>query len=102
MTITINDKEIQLKYSFRAMMIYENIAQKSFEPKGITEFILLFYSMIMASDKDFEMSLEEFIDWLDEQPKVLEEYIKWLASRIDQNNYLSMKTDDGGDEEKKS
>ena len=82
MTITINDKEIQLKYSFRAMMIYENIAQKSFEPK--------------------EMSLESFIDWLDEQPKLLEEYIKWLASRIDQNNYLSMKTDDDGDEEKKS
>ena len=102
MTITINDKEIQLKYSFRSMMIYENIAKKSFEPKGITEFILLFYSMIMASDKDFEMSLEGFIDWLDEQPKVLEEYIKWLAGTIDKNNYLSMKTDDGGDDEKKS
>jgi hypothetical protein len=32
MEVTINGKNITLKYSFRALMIYENITQKSFNP----------------------------------------------------------------------
>jgi hypothetical protein len=32
MNVTIKEKEITLKYSFRALMIYENITQKSFNP----------------------------------------------------------------------
>ena len=101
MIVNINNKEITLKYTFRAMMIYENISEKSFEPKGVTEFIIFFYSTVMASDKDFEMSLEEFINWLDEHNDQLINFIKWIQSTIATNNYLSMKVENE-DGEKKS
>ena len=37
MNININDKEITLKYSLRAMMMYENVTNKTLNPSGITE-----------------------------------------------------------------
>ena len=97
MTITINDKEIQLKYSFRAMMIYENIAQKSFEPKGITEIVILFYSILMASDKTLEVTFDEFMDWLDDNQTIFNDFVKWLQETIEKNNYLSQKTEADGE-----
>lgn len=97
MTITINDKEIQLKYSFRAMMIYDNIAKKSFEPKGITEIVILFYSILMASDKTLEVTFDEFMDWLDDNQTIFNDFVKWLQGTIEKNNYLSQKTEADGE-----
>ena len=36
MKITIDNREYELKYSFRTLMVYENITNKSFEPKSLT------------------------------------------------------------------
>lgn len=100
MTININDKDVTLKYSFRAMMIYENIANKSFEPKGVSEFIIFFYSTVMASDKELELTFNEFVEWLDEHPKELTNFIEWLKATIEKNNYLSTKVESGEGEKK--
>ena len=44
MKVTIKNKEIELRYSFRSMMIYEKITGTSFNPKGVTEIMIYFYS----------------------------------------------------------
>lgn len=100
MNIFIDDKEIQLKYTFRAMMIYENITEKTFEPKGITEFILLFYSIVMASDKELSLSINEFMDWLDNNQDKLNEFIQWLSHTLLVRNEMSQKSEDGDGEKK--
>ena len=46
MKVTFNEKEYELKYSFRAYMIYENIMGKSFSPQGLTDMIVFFYSSL--------------------------------------------------------
>lgn len=79
MEVTINGKNISLKYSFRALMMYENITQKSFNPQGLTDVITFFYSVVVASTKDTTLSFEDFIDWIDDNPSKLNEFSQWLT-----------------------
>lgn len=89
MIINLNGKSVTLKYSFRAFMIYEKITQTSFSPKGIYEIIVYFYSTLLASDKSTNISFDDFMDWLDENPSVLEEFSVWLSSIISKNSYIN-------------
>ena len=91
MFITINNYNIELKYSFRAMMIYEKITGESFNPKGITELMIYLYSIILASSKDITLSFDDFMNWIDENPTVLNEFTVWLTSIINKNKVFSDK-----------
>lgn len=100
MDITIKDTNITLKYSFRGMMIYEKIAGTSFQPKGISEILIYFYSTILASDRNITITYDEFIDWLDENPNKLTEFSKWLNEVLTKNAYINQ-ADESSDSEKK-
>ena len=91
MKITINNKEIELKYSFRAMMIFEKITGESFNPKGITEIMVYFYSTILASDRDIALTFEDFMEWIDEQPQTLNDFSEWLTKIVLKNKIFSDK-----------
>lgn len=91
MKITIQNKEIELKYSFRAMMIYEKIAGESFNPKGLTEIMVYMYSIILASDRELTLSFDDFMNWIDENPNALNEFSMWLTSIITKNSVLNDK-----------
>ena len=80
MEIVIKGNKVSLKYSFRALMIYENIAQKSFNPKGISDVVVFFYAIVVARTKDTTLSFDDFIDWLDEQPTAINDFSMWLTS----------------------
>ena len=80
MEIVIKGNKVSLKYSFRALMIYENITQKSFNLKGISDVVVFFYSVVVASTKDTTLSFADFIDWLDEQPTAINDFSMWLTS----------------------
>ena len=89
MTININGKSVELKYSFRAFMIYEKITQTAFSPKGIYEIIVYFYSSLLASDKSINISFDDFMDWLDDNPDALNEFSGWLTTVISKNSYIN-------------
>jgi hypothetical protein len=80
MEITIKGNTVSLKYSFRALMIYENITQKSFNPKGISDVVVFFYSVVVASTKDTTLSFDDFIDWLDDNATAINDFSVWLTS----------------------
>ena len=88
MNININDKEITLKYSLRAMMMYENVTNKTLNPSGITEVVTFFYCVVLASSKDYSLSFEDFMDWLDENPDTLKEFGEWLQAIFTNTNKL--------------
>lgn len=88
MTIDFNDKEIELRFSFRADMIYENIMQKSFKAQTETEWIVYFYSTYLAITDDTDLGLDDFILKLDESPKVLYDFIQWYVDF--QNNNMKL------------
>lgn len=101
MTIIINEKEITLKYTFRAMMIYEKITDESFSFNGLSELIILFYSTLLASDKDCTMTFEEFIDWCDENPTEINNFTEWVTRNITKNNHIKGDVEKGDVEPKK-
>ena len=49
MKVTIKEKEITLKQSFRALIAYEQITNETFNPSTITDMILYFYCVIISS-----------------------------------------------------
>lgn len=85
MVINLKNKLIELKYTFRGYMIFEEITDKSFEG-GIKDTIILFYSMLMGSSKELSIEFDDFMDWLDENPDKLSEFTEWLQSNIKSRN----------------
>lgn len=89
MKISIKDKEITLKYSFRGYMIFEQVTNHAFSGASMTDFIILFYSMVMASDKELTITYDEFIDYLDENPELLKEFSEWIGDNVSKQKNLS-------------
>lgn len=79
MKITIKDKEIELKQSLRALIMYENITDKSFEPKSFQDILTFLYCIVLTSSKDYSLiTFDEFIDYIDDNHQVLSDMTKWL------------------------
>lgn len=81
-----NNREVELKYSIRAMMMYENITGNSFNPQNLTDILTFFYCIVVSSMKDYSYSFEQFIDELDNEPSKLEELTKWMNNNISNQN----------------
>lgn len=80
MKLTIKEKEIELKYTLRSLILFENITEKSFNPQGLSDMLTYFYCVVVASSKDYSLSFDDFIDWCDENPEALGEFSEWLIS----------------------
>lgn len=94
MKVEIKNREIELKYSFRAYMIFEQITDHSFTGGNLSDFITLFYSVLMASDRELTTDFDDFVDWLDENPDKLNEFTEWLTSNLKKQTDLSNSKDE--------
>lgn len=65
MNIKIGDKEWKLKYSIRALFLYERLTGKSFEMAGLEDQVIFFYCILLAQNPEF-MTFDEFCDKIDE------------------------------------
>ena len=88
MTITINDKDIELKYTLRSMMMYENITGKTFAPEGVSDILTFVYCVVVASAKNYELQFDDFLDLIDENQDKLNEFSLWLTNVVATQNYL--------------
>lgn len=89
MIVKIKDREVELRTSFRAYMLYENITQKSFAPNTMTDVITFFYCVVITSAKEYDFKYDEFLDMLDERPEYLTEFSEWLVNEFNKNDRLS-------------
>lgn len=95
MKIQILDKEVELKNSFRAYIIFENITGKSFQSVNTLGDILIFmYSTVLASLKTTDISFDAFMDYIDENPDVVTQFSLWLAQSHEVINEASNKLED--------
>ena len=93
MTIKINDKEIELKQTIRSLLMYENIKGESYQPKNLNDILLYIYCVVVASSKDYSLSYDDFIDWVDEHPDELTQIVKFIQdTQQNQNNIKKNKT----------
>lgn len=96
--IKIKDTEYNIKYTLRALFIFEQITGKPFKVETLLDNYILYYSMILASNQDKVLDWNDFIDALDENPKLLLELNKAIK---EQNNFDNIFNKEGDDSEKK-
>ena len=93
MKVIINDKELTLKSSFRAMVAYEQITDHIFSPSTVTDILVYFYCCIISSKEyDGTMTFDEFMDYLDENPTILQEFSEWMTETSKQNVVFNKET----------
>ncbi len=88
MKLEIKGKEIELRYGFRALMIYEKITNQTFAPTGLTDILIFMYSVILGSDRNITLSFDDFLDEVDQQPEVVSEFSVWLTENIQKNTKM--------------
>lgn len=69
-TIKINGKEYRVKYTIRALFIWEQIMKRPFEVKTMLDTFALFYSIILANNENDVLDWNEFMDALDNDPNL--------------------------------
>ena len=80
MKIQILGREIELKATFRAYIIFENITGKSFQQLStLADVLTFFYATILGSAKTTDISFDAFLDFIDENPNVVTEFSEWMA-----------------------
>ena len=90
MKVIFNDKEITLKSSFRAMVAYEQITDHIFSPSTVTDILVYFYCCVITSkDYDGTMTFDEFMDYLDDNPTILQEFSEWMTETSKQNEVFN-------------
>ena len=89
MTITIREKQVEMRYSMRSLFQYETITGQSFNPKTLQDFCTFFFCVVCSSNKDIDLTFDEFVDYLDEDPSKMNEFAGWLSNVMMKNNFLS-------------
>lgn len=69
-TIKINGTDYKVKYTIRALFIFEQITGKSFVISTLLDNYIFFYSMLLANNPDNVLDWNEFIDALDNDPSI--------------------------------
>ena len=81
----MNNKKIKIKgkkhllkaQSYRAMFLFEEITEKPInELKSLQDQVTYIYCVLISSNENFNYTLEEFFDILEEDNTVIEEFAK--------------------------
>lgn len=89
MILTINKKKYTIKYTIRALFIFEQITGKPFEIKTLLDNYILFYSLILANNPDNIIEWDEFVDALDNDKKLIDQLNKFMAEQEKKNNIFN-------------
>ena len=87
-------EDLKLKYSYRAMMLWESVMGKPFGTDNtITSMVVLLWCIIEASNNG-KISLEDFMKWVDDEPAEFNQLCKWLAEEKQRQAMLMGDTED--------
>lgn len=101
-TVSINGKDYKVKYTIRALFIFEQITGKAFKLETMLDSYIFYYSMILANNKDQVLLWDEFLDALDENPKLLQDMEKVMKEEDGKNNLFNNSEENEDSSEKKN
>lgn len=81
--MTIKGQDYKLKYTLRALFIYEQITGKVFKLETITDEYLFLYCVLMANNPDAQLTFEELIDSIDEDMGIMIEFQTFLKKELE-------------------
>lgn len=100
--IKIKGKNYNIKYTIRALFIFEQITGKPFKIETLLDNYIFFYSMILANNQDKVIQWDDFIDALDNDPNLFGK-INAAVEQQQKKDEIFNKEDEGSDnQEKKS
>lgn len=100
MKITIKNKEYKVKYTIRALFIFEQITGKPFNISTLFDNYLFFYCLILANNPDDVLGWEDYIEAIDTDKELYSQLTKVVENYQKQDNLLS--GEDEADGQKKS
>lgn len=100
MKIKIDNKELELHYSFRMMMMYEQIQGKSIDFANMTmqDIVILFYAAVVSTLQYNKVSTlmkyEDFMNWVDDNggEQAIVDFTNWYIHKV-QEQYSLMPED---------
>lgn len=98
MEVTIKGQCYKVRYSLRALFIFEKMAGKPFELKTAFDFYIFYYSMLLANNPDCGLSFDDFIDCCDGDPGIAKAISAYLEGHFRQQAQMSP---EGADVKKK-
>jgi hypothetical protein len=98
--ITINKKKYNIKYTIRALFIYERITGKSFKIETLLDNYIFFYSMILACNPNDLLDWDDYLDALDNDPTLFDQIQKIVEE--EQKEAKMFKENEKDDEGKKA
>lgn len=95
MIVKINDKTVELKFSFKAEMLFEQINEKTFTATSTTEWVQYLFCIIIAQAGDGSIKYEDYLEWLDKNPGELFDFMEWYTKTMTEiNNMRSKKVEE--------
>ncbi|MCG4685529.1 hypothetical protein [Bacteroides finegoldii] len=89
-TISFNGKDFSLKYTLRAFFVFESISGYPFQFGKLLDEYLLFYSFLIASNKDsFNMAFDEFIELCENDLTLFEQFKEFILDEIELRSQLA-------------
>lgn len=100
--IKIKKKNYNVKYSLRALFLYEQITGKSFELHTTMDTFIFYYCMVLANNPDMKLTFDEFIDAVDSDPTIAAKFTQILTHQSEKQKMLGNQEEEGedGDEKK--
>ena len=96
-SITINKKKYKVKYTIRALFIFEQITGKPFKIETLLDNYIFFYAMILANNQDKILDWNEYLDAIDANPNLFKE-MNDIVSEEQKKNDLFDKSNEGDGE----
>ena len=91
----IRNKEYKLKYTLRALFIFEQITGKVFKLETLTDEYIFFYSMLLANNPEMSLTFEDLINAIDEDINIMIQFQNFMKSELEKQNYfITNNTDD--------
>jgi|WetSurMetagenome_2_1015567.scaffolds.fasta_scaffold257384_3 hypothetical protein len=84
MTIQIQEENYSIKYTLRALFIYEKITGKTFKMETSLDQYIFFYCLALANNPDKPLTFETFINACDNSPKIVADFQKLLMDELQQ------------------
>lgn len=91
MQVKINDETIDLKFNFRAEIIYEQAQGETFQGKGTGDWLIYFFCQIIANTNDGFISFDDYLQWVSDLQNTVSfyEFIEYYTEY--QKNILDLR-----------
>jgi hypothetical protein len=80
--IEIKGKQYRLRYTLRALVVYEELKAGKFSKGQLMDEVILYYSIFIASNPGADVTFEEFFNEI-ENLDVLASLRKWMSEKVD-------------------